>query len=270
MLIPTWEPLRERADVNSALTGGSLPCAHRQLVAAILMTVVVNCLGCSVIGETREVAYLARRTTQFEPRLFRFFGNARATKKRNRTIANEVWYEVSGGCPDDFSEHYSRGFIDGFADYMYRGGEGEAPLLPPRDYWNLGYESPAGRQHIQEWYEGFRHGASECMARGYRELVVVPSSSRVMPGEMIGSEMILEPELVEPEFLEPGLLAPDRTETEAESGESVDLDRNMVPPETTFDRDRLVIPNDGADVVPRLPIEAPEDSADPPPSLLDE
>ena len=53
---------------------------------------------------------------------------------------------------------------------------GEPPALPPRDYWNEHHAYPEGRQAIQDWFAGFRHGAAVARASGCRQYAVIPSS----------------------------------------------------------------------------------------------
>ncbi len=132
--------------------------------------------GCSLVSETHRVFFLAKRTVDLEPKRFPYFRNAKFTRLRNRALAKQVWGEIAAESPEPFSEHYSQGFVSGFADYLYRGGSGDAPPIPPRSYWHMGYQSPEGKQAIQDWYDGFRHGSQECQASGYRQLAVVPSS----------------------------------------------------------------------------------------------
>jgi hypothetical protein len=102
---------------------------------------------------------------------------------RDKDLAHEAWYEVCGRDGDIYSRHYYRGFIEGFRDYLDQGGTGEPPVLPPRSYWRLYYQTPEGHAAIQDWFTGFRHGADIARASGVRELVVVPISS-VPPSEI--------------------------------------------------------------------------------------
>src|SRR5262249_39466700 len=80
-----------------------------------------------------------------------------------------------------YSPDFQQGFLCGFADYLYAGGTGNPPPLPPRGYWKSEYETPEGRQAVQDWFEGFRTGAARARASGYRELVTVPISALPPP-----------------------------------------------------------------------------------------
>jgi hypothetical protein len=124
---------------------------------------------------------LAKRTTDLEPKHFSHFHNEHATRLRNHAIAKQAWREVMADSQLAVSEHYARGFLCGFSDYLYRGGSGEPPLVPPRGYWHLGYQSDRGQQAIDDWYQGFRQGSQECRERGLRDLAVVPSSRASSP-----------------------------------------------------------------------------------------
>jgi hypothetical protein len=75
------------------------------------------------------------------------------------------------------SPDFAHGFKDGFADYVYAGGTGEPPPLPPRYYWKTRYETPQGHQAIADWFAGFRLRAELARESGYRELVMIPSST---------------------------------------------------------------------------------------------
>jgi hypothetical protein len=74
---------------------------------------------------------------------------------------------------DPLSADEACGFEDGFVDYVIYGGNGTPPL-PPRRYWKS--NRPNGYQAIQDWYNGFRHGAAVAQASGYRECVTIPLS----------------------------------------------------------------------------------------------
>lgn len=94
---------------------------------------------------------------------------------RNRKLANEAWATVEQAKPKHApSNDYADGFKAGFADYLEAGGTGEPPLLPPHRYWKARYETPQGYHAIEDWFDGFRHGAAAARASGYRQWVTVP------------------------------------------------------------------------------------------------
>src|SRR5439155_20779353 len=92
-------------------------------------------------------------------------------------LAEAAWQEITKANPDpSYSPDYVCGFKDGFADFLYAGGTGEPPPLPPRQYWKIKYETAEGHQAIEDWFAGFRHGASVAQTTGYRQWVTIPSS----------------------------------------------------------------------------------------------
>jgi hypothetical protein len=97
---------------------------------------------------------------------------------RDERLAEEAWAQFQGALPDAcYSEDFGDGFKAGFADYLYAGGNGEPPPVPPRQYWKAQYETPQGQQMMQDWLRGFRHGAAVARDSGYRETVTVPASA---------------------------------------------------------------------------------------------
>src|SRR4051812_14991377 len=53
-------------------------------------------------------------------------------RKRCRQLARSTWEQ--DGCahaPEGFSEHFAAGWIAGFADFLYEGGPGLPPAVPP-------------------------------------------------------------------------------------------------------------------------------------------
>ena len=93
---------------------------------------------------------------------------------RNTRLAAAAWAEFHGAQPEhSYSVHYADGFQYGFADYLYAGGSGNPPVTPPWNYRRTEYETPQGRQATDDWFAGFRQGATAAQASGYRELVVV-------------------------------------------------------------------------------------------------
>jgi hypothetical protein len=109
---------------------------------------------------------------------------------RDRRWAAHAWAEVvrtNPGVP--YSEDYARGFKDGYAYYLFRGGNGEPPLLPTH-YRTLAFQTPAGYQAIADWYAGFRHGAYAERQRGSRQWITgppeLPSSRPLLPHTAAG------------------------------------------------------------------------------------
>lgn len=97
-------------------------------------------------------------------------------RMRYRHLGEAAWEQVCAENPGQYSVHYGRGFVDGFADFVYAGGTGEPPAVPPWRYRKAVYETPEGVQAVEDWFAGFRHGAAAAQASGLRSLVIVPVS----------------------------------------------------------------------------------------------
>jgi len=137
--------------------------------------------GMAVCGAGCGPLALVARTTIVEPIEYCATLGGYKERKRDHRVAEDAWSKIACTQPKGtFSDDYARGFIEGFEDYLYAGGNGEPPALPPRDYWRPEYETSEGHQAIQDWFAGFRHGTSEAGMSGYRQLVKVPASSPPM------------------------------------------------------------------------------------------
>jgi len=100
--------------------------------------------------------------------------------KRDRRWAEEAWANVRRANPQVcYSDDYGIGYRDGFAHFLYRGGSGEPPPLPPKEYRGLKYQTPQGYKAIEDWFAGFRHGAADARAGGYRRWVTGPASAAI-------------------------------------------------------------------------------------------
>jgi len=128
------------------------------------------CQGCSPLGH-------AARTTIFEPTEFPRRLDDLVDGIRNRKLAEAAWDQFQAeNADDDYSCDFALGFKAGYADFLYAGGTGAPPPVPPRYYWRPEFESPQGHIAIRDWFEGFRRGAAIAKQTGYRELVTLPSS----------------------------------------------------------------------------------------------
>jgi hypothetical protein len=187
----------------------SQPASHSQLlrgalVAACLLQLVPT-VGCSVFQQSR-------RTMLQEPSEYSWRNDRHRSLKVYRQWADQAWANASGSCPQDgMVDDYALGFRDGFVDFVYAGGEGEPPPVPPRKFWNVAWRTPEGDAAARQWFSGYRHGAQVARDGGYREGGIVPSSYRsgdeswiaagpeprptLAPAENMGeaSEMLPEP-----------------------------------------------------------------------------
>ena len=134
------------------------------------------------------------------------------------------------------SEHFRSGFLDGFSDYLHHGGTGQAPVLPPRRYWE-----PSGgmsRQNvIAEWRTGFGAGADSAKESGMRQQIVMPYDGLPVSQDCIDPEALVV--MTDDHLYSQSTL----TETPAE---------DMAAP----------IPSEYSDVDPILAVEYPETTVD--------
>ncbi len=137
-----------------------------------LLFALASCLaspGCSLfVTAARDLTYEAKLRVQecFE-------------EHRNTRLAREAFAQA---CPGRAaSPDYASGFKTGYADYLRAGGTGLPPPLPPRHYWGYRYQTAEGHQAIDQWYAGFRDGAGAAQASGYRQFMVVPTQTVLVP-----------------------------------------------------------------------------------------
>ena len=62
--------------------------------------------------------------------------------------------------PSDFRD----GFIQAYED-IADGQSGATPPVPPSKYWTAYYRSAEGKQHAQQWFNGYRVGASSALGK---------------------------------------------------------------------------------------------------------
>src|SRR3954469_9221088 len=143
---------------------------------------VVGCyalivLSCFFSSGCCRLLGLSYRTTIFEPRLYNTYGDSSRSLALYTQWADQAWLEEGLPCLSGAAQpDYEDGFHDGFIDYVYAGGTGEPPPVPPRMYWNVLLRSETGKERVHQWFDGFRHGARVAREGGYREMSVVPSS----------------------------------------------------------------------------------------------
>ncbi len=100
--------------------------------------------------------------------------NDHKQKLQFRKMAKEAWREVESQSPEVLSKAYRKGFEEGFVDYLFYGGNGEPPAVPPWIYRSTHYDTPQGPQAIQDWFAGFRHGSKVAIQSGVRNYIVDP------------------------------------------------------------------------------------------------
>ena len=134
---------------------------------------VASCIllsGCTVCE-------LAMRTTKHEPEAFSWKHDRPRSTEVYEQWAEQVWGEESASCPEMATEKdYYLGFRDGFVDFIWAGGNGEPPPVPPRHLWNVMLRSPDGKRRADLWFDGYRHGARVARFGGYREMGTIRTS----------------------------------------------------------------------------------------------
>jgi hypothetical protein len=152
---------------------------HRWLAAAL----VFGCLGstgCSVWS----YAWLVNVS---ERKLFCEEEDDAISMATYRSWADEAWAETGACCPEDcLSLDYSWGFREGFAEFVYAGGDGEPPAMPPRIYWQADMRSREGAAAVASWFEGYRHGARVAKEGGYRDATTIRLSGSLRDCDACG------------------------------------------------------------------------------------
>jgi hypothetical protein len=147
--------------------------ARRRLALGLALTCcLASQVGCSVWQQ-------ARRTLIHEPLEFSWKYDRGRGLKAYRQWADEAWAIERGACPEVAGDDdYALGFRDGFVDYVYAGGDGQPPPVPPRKFWNVAWRNPPGNAAAAQWFAGYQHGADVAREGGYRENGIVPSAYR--------------------------------------------------------------------------------------------
>jgi hypothetical protein len=139
---------------------------HRWIGVAIC-ALLTGCTPCDLVF----------RTVRWEPSAFWWKSDRDRSRDTYRLWANQAWEQEGQGCAAAGSTtDYEAGFKDGFVDYVFAGGTGEPPPLPPRTFWNMDLRLPAGRERANQWFAGYRHGARVARESGYRSLAEVQTS----------------------------------------------------------------------------------------------
>jgi len=129
------------------------------------------CVGC-------QPWHLAHRTLHEEKWAYSHKHDDRRSLKVYQSWANEAWlYELDHHPDPVFSRTYEKAFRVGFIDFVYAGGTGEPPPVPPRNFWGIRFRNTAGDDLLADWYAGFRHGAQSARDLGYRDRAIIPSAT---------------------------------------------------------------------------------------------
>lgn len=123
---------------------------------------------------------------------------------RNRRWADQAWRQYSCNGPRKHSDDFERGFKEGYVEYLYRGGDGEPPLVAPARYRHFRYQSPDGFLAIEQWFAGYRQGSALARDTGMRNFITGPSG---LHGDAPGKIDHEAPLAREPQTL-PGITPP--------------------------------------------------------------
>lgn len=138
-------------------------------------TVFVGLVGLCTFGQGCSMVESGARNLVGEPAHYPTNVENGLMCTRDHNLAAEVWRNYQASHPECAAScDFGWGFRQGFADYLYSGGTGQPPPVPPRDYWKIQYQTPEGLHAIEEWYAGFKAGTEAAKATGIRERVVVP------------------------------------------------------------------------------------------------
>ena len=78
---------------------------------------------------------------------------------RHKCQAQQAWNEQSWYYEKlDHPFHFAKGFKTAYRDVI-EGGNGCQPTLPPKCYWTSRFQSAKGRCKVNEWFDGYSHGA---------------------------------------------------------------------------------------------------------------
>lgn len=131
--------------------------------------------GCGMTAKSITGKFV--RTMVVEPIAYCECKDDSRARVRYYQMAEQAWTQFASvhALPPQ-SLHFGAGFKDGYSEYLYLGGTGAPPPVPPRHYWNDAWQTPEGHQAMEHWYEGYRAGAAVAMSQGRYHVAVVPAS----------------------------------------------------------------------------------------------
>ena len=118
-----------------------------------------------------------------------------------QTTAHWSWFSNRSLYRDvDHSCHFAKGYTAGYQN-VAGGGNGCQPILPPRNYWKVCYQSAKGQCKIQAWFDGFSHGglaAAQDNASLYSRIPTSSTGKVWYPEEGYGDEEYSEETVTDP------------------------------------------------------------------------
>ncbi|MCA9185945.1 MAG: hypothetical protein R3E01_25810 [Pirellulaceae bacterium] len=154
------------------------------MIRTVQVALIITC-GC--LGSGCRLFDAAWRTTVVEPiqysrNAYEKFSRRHFTELAEFALAqakSEARAELDRYDCEPYSADYEAGFVDGYVDYLEAGGSGIPSPMPPRRYWRAKYQNPEGFQRVEEWVQGFQHGAAAAKTSHYRSYVVIPVKDAV-------------------------------------------------------------------------------------------
>ena len=100
----------------------------------------------------------------------------RSIDRELRADARAEWKEVRAQFPRRlFTAEFRDGFIDGYTDYLARGGTAQPPAVPPPKYTrDKKYFTAEGHCLLRDYFLGFKYGIDVALASGQRKFMTVP------------------------------------------------------------------------------------------------
>lgn len=124
--------------------------------------------------------HLAHRTLHRELSLYPPVTDGHRSCRKYHRWAAEAWNAELAALPnEEVPGYYYQGFREGFLEYVFAGGTGQPPPIPPRRFWKIGYRNALGDKAISEWREGYVRGTHAAEAGGYRKRAVVPALNAI-------------------------------------------------------------------------------------------
>src|SRR5262245_15390132 len=125
-----------------------------------------------------------------------------------RKDARAAWREVRCQFPRRmFSEEFRDGFLDGYTDYLDRGGNASLPAVPPAHYTrNKKYFTPEGHALLKDYFLVLKYGVDVAVATNCRQFLTVPV---LLPEKEAGPPAIYLPPGGPAVVPEPPVVVPD-------------------------------------------------------------
>jgi hypothetical protein len=151
----------------------------------------------------------------------------RKVTKRVREEAEDVLKELCGRRGRVFADDFKDGFVDGYADFLERGGNTAPPAVPPLKYRRGRFLNPDGHARIHDYFAGFKMGMDTAAQTGKRQFYTVPVlvpdplpdptvNARQIPADQCAPAAVVPPprpeQLPVPRVMDPatGLAPPNR------------------------------------------------------------